>query len=115
MTIYKYPVPAQHGQHDIALPVGAQLLTLQFQGSDLMLWAVVPSPYVEAGVTGPQSPLPMVGNHQFVNQSLFIAYTGMSLPPLRRRRYIATAQSESGLVVHGFELLPRQDGMDVVD
>lgn len=40
MTIYKYPLPIQ-GSVQIAMPAGARVLSVQMQGDDAYVWALV--------------------------------------------------------------------------
>lgn len=41
-TIYKYPLAISDGQA-VLMPVSAEILSVQFQGEDLCIWALVDS------------------------------------------------------------------------
>lgn len=89
-TIHKYPL---HGSslQKVALPSGAQLLTVQVQGDEPMLWALV---------------YPNVRGVEV--RSIRVYGTGhpIDVEPVRLR-YIATFQLHGGaLVFHVFEETP---------
>ena len=82
-TIYKYPLQIMDEQK-IVMPVDAELLTVQMQGSQPCLWAVVdPTKSLES-------------------RKILIRGTGHDCPGVGR--YISTFQMQGGaLVFHAFE------------
>lgn len=85
MAIWKYPLAITDLQ-SVMMPVGAEILTVQMQGSQLCLWAKVNT------VAVPKA------------RRIEIAGTGHPIPDVGRR-YISTVQQLGGsLIWHVFEL-----------
>lgn len=82
-TIWKYPLEITDEQV-VAMPNDAEILTVQMQGSELCLWAVVED-------TNPKEP-----------RTICIIGTGNPMPDERFLIYIGTAQM-GPLVWHVFE------------
>jgi hypothetical protein len=84
-TIHKYVLSS--GRMKIALPIGAKVLTVQRQGEDLCLWAVVDS------------------SQQREMRVFEVFGTGHQMPDgLSKFQYISTVQEMGGaLVWHVFE------------
>lgn len=85
-TIYKYPLKGSTTH--LELPFGAQILTVQIQGDQLVLWAVINPREVRT-----------------VQRLIFAVYTGEEFD-LPSQGYIGTAVSRNGIVWHVFEVLP---------
>lgn len=85
-TIYKYPLEVTDTQF-VELPLGAEILTVQMQGNQLCLWALVnPSPDVFKK-----------------NRRIEIVGTGNPVPA-GDLKYISTFQMlGGGLIFHVFE------------
>ena len=43
-SIFKYPLSLDSARSAVKLPSGTELLSVQFQGNELMLWALVDAP-----------------------------------------------------------------------
>lgn len=87
-TIWKFRLGAM-GYERISMPAGAQLLTVQMQGSEPQLWAVVDTstPAVE-------------------QRTIAIFGTGHPLP-VGLGQYLGTIQLHGGsLIFHAFEVTP---------
>lgn len=86
LTVYKYPLSLDDDV-TLALPEGAQVLTIQMQNGDPVLWALV----------NPDAPTEQ--------RSFHITGTGHSIEePRSQWRYVATFQMLGGaLVFHVFE------------
>lgn len=82
-VIYKYPV---HPRMKLRLPADAAVLTVQVQHGEAQMWVLL----------DPEAPT--------VTRHFAALATGESFPPtLTRADYIATFQSDGGLVFHVFE------------
>lgn len=95
MKIYKYPLtkyPLTIGTTEVELPRGAKILTVDMQGDDLCLWAVV-DPMAKTDVR------------------LFRVFgTGHTIETLQMYDYVGTALAmEGALVCHVFEVLELRD------
>jgi hypothetical protein len=84
-TVQKYRIDS--AKHSIDMPANAQILSVQIQGIDLMLWALV-------------NDLAPEETRHFV-----VVGTGQDIPPGPKLKYISTAQSDFKTVVHVFEVL----------
>lgn len=85
-TIWKYVLLKGFDHHIIIMPKGAQLLTVQMQGSAMCLWALVDP-------LAPKEP-----------RTIDIIGTGWDAEDFSNRRYICSVQMEAGaLVWHIFE------------
>lgn len=83
MKVFKYEVRV--GEHQgLRMPSGAVLLDMQCQGGDLMVWAAV----------DPGAPV--------LTRDLSVIGTGWELPG-GKQSYVATAQTQDGLVWHLFD------------
>lgn len=82
-AIYKYQLTGS-GVNEIEMPTGARILSAQFQGKNVCLWALV-----------------SVQNKKEVRKFDVIG-TGWELEEINLRKYIATVQ-EDGYVWHIFE------------
>ncbi len=87
MTIYKYPVPFRSNLI-LELPVSAELLTVQMQGDNPVVW-------VKLRQLSPEA---------MVERKFKWYATGESFPEIREQ-YIGTVQTPNGLVFHLFEVL----------
>ena len=86
MTIYKYPIKITDEQI-VMLPSGAEILTAQFQGHTLCLWAQVEEKLSVAK-----------------GRTIEVFGTGQPMSMRYNRRYIGTAQQSGGsLIWHIFE------------
>lgn len=84
-AVWKYPMTGPMTTLD--LPVGAEVLTVQLQNGDPMLWAKVAFPTFNT------------------TRRTFIAVgTGQEIHDVYPLAYIATFQTEKGLVWHVFEV-----------
>lgn len=87
-TIYKYPL-AITGNQAVVMPIKAEILSVQFQGEDLCIWAAVD---------------PTERKHVKI---FHIFGTGHPIPEPEKMRYLGTAQQFGGrLVWHVFEQTP---------
>jgi hypothetical protein len=87
-TIWKFPLDLSHRQ-DIRLPMGAQILTLQLQGLQPCIWALV----------DPEAVLE--------RRHIFVFETGKQVPDHDGLQYMGTLQLFHGLrVFHVFEKMP---------
>lgn len=85
--IWKYKLAARTVQ-TIQMPVGAQILTAQFQRDEICLWAMVDEVY-----------------QAFEGRKIEVLGTGESAPEAKRK-HIGTVQTNNGdLVFHVFERL----------
>jgi hypothetical protein len=87
-TIWKYPVPASR-RGAVEMPKGAKILTVQMQGDDVCMWAMV----------DPAAPLE---RRQFL-----VVGTGHDIPGADALTYLGTFQPDEGgspLVFHVFEV-----------
>ncbi len=83
-TIWKFPIELIDEQ-DVKMPLGAEILTIQWQGSQLCLWAKV---------------LP---ERDLVSRRIIVHGTGHPMPR-HDARYIATVQAHGGaLIFHAFD------------
>ncbi len=85
-TIHKFPLEIKDLQA-VEMPIGAKILSVQFQGIVLTMWAEVDSsmPYVRRGIA--------------------IYGTGHPMPPTNCEVFVATAQQYGGgLVWHVYDL-----------
>lgn len=87
-TIWKFAL-ALTGSQEIRMPENAQILSVQYQADNLVLWAIV----------NPAKPI--------VPRTIMIFGTGHLLPDLDLRNFIGTVQ-DGGLVWHVFEDLTKQ-------
>lgn len=85
ITVYKYEIKSDF--HEVDLPRGAEILSVQFQGKSLFLWAKVDN------------------SVQTEKRSFHVFSTGgrIGKSESRRMKFIGTAHTESGLVFHVFE------------
>lgn len=86
-TIHKYPLEVKNHQ-TILMPTGAQILSVQFQEDQLVLWAIVNDTLHKEG------------------RLIEIYRTGTPFQPLNRK-HISTVQEDcvEGVVWHIFEIL----------
>lgn len=86
-TIWKYPITEIGVAVEISIPHGAKFLTVQLQGSEAMLWAIVdteePSGFIRKVI--------LVGTGHEITHTL--------------GDYLGTIQTPYGLVWHAFEVL----------
>jgi len=87
--IYKYPLEVQEKQ-SVELPANSKILSAQFQGGDLYLWALVNK---DPGASVQEHIVEIYGTGQDITYDLGV-----------RRNHIATVQSQ-GFVWHIFEYL----------
>lgn len=82
--VWKFLLGGAHEICTVIMPCGAEILTAQLQGNDIVLWALV----------APDAPKE--------TRAFIVCYTGVSIP-FASPRYIATFQSGI-LVFHVFEI-----------
>lgn len=88
--VFKYPVPFPCDDFTMALPRGAEVLTVGIQHGELQLWALVDTGEI------------------LENRSFRVAGTGHAIYE-PATRYISTIFIQRGdLVFHFFEILPRR-------
>jgi hypothetical protein len=67
LTIYKYLVPTAGASQEILMPKGAQLIHVNEQGGDILIWAIVepdaPKVWREIDVVGTGWELHRIGKH----------------------------------------------------
>lgn len=87
ITVYKYVLEVGNGE--LRLPVGAEILSVAFQGDDLCLWAKVNDKCGEEA------------------REFDVFGTGWNIPEHigTEREFIGTAHTDGGLVFHVFERL----------
>ena len=88
-VIYKYQLAVQEVQ-ELELPANSKILSVQFQGEQLYLWAMVNK---ESGAVIHKHTIEIYGTGQDITYDLGV-----------RRNHIATVQSQ-GFVWHIFEYL----------
>lgn len=86
MIVYKYPLTQPHT--GLELPFGAQILTAQMQGNQIVIWALLSEREVRT-----------------VRRLIFAVNTGDPFD-LSSLNHIATVTSSNGIVWHVFEVLP---------
>lgn len=86
-SIYKYPLSVEDKQV-IQLPVGSEILTVQLQNNNSVLWAMV-----------------NVNDSRLVSRHIVMFETGKRIDMKRNFRYISTFKIPIGLVFHVFEEL----------
>lgn len=79
-TIFKYPLAITDSQA-VLMPIGAEFLSVQFQGEDLCLWALVDP------------------NAKKIAQTFWIVGTGHPVPASEYLKFIGTAQQFGGKLV----------------
>ncbi len=85
MTIWKFPLRTL-GQQTVKMPMGAEILTCQMQGSQPCLWALVDP------------------EEQIENRTIFVFGTGHKVDDKYRISYVATIQIDGGsLIFHVFQ------------
>jgi hypothetical protein len=83
-TVYKYTLPASPGQFEIALPAGAQLLSVAGQQYSIVMWALVDT----------------INHHE--DRRFAVAWTGNYVPD-NIKAYVGSCTIDA-LVYHVFEL-----------
>lgn len=86
-VVYKYTLLNGQTEHQLTLPIGAQMLCVQEQFGQLQLWALVDANQVMQET-----------------RHLFVIGTGITMHPSRAHyRYLNTVQLHGGsLVLHAF-------------
>lgn len=84
MKVYKYNLCP--GMCQVALPEGYRILSIGWQGEDLVFWALVSE------------------GKNFDTVSFLVAVTGQDISGYDFGKHIGTAESDDGFVAHVFEL-----------